>query len=148
MNTMEPIQTQKIFKTSITLKFRDADSAGIMFFGNILGITHDVFESFLKENNVPWNDWFLADSWACPIRHAEVDFVSPLFPGQNYNVEAKVSKLGTTSFNMHYEYRNSADKLCARVQMVHSFVDKKTFQKMNVPEKIQSLLLPYALEKL
>lgn len=147
MESMEPLPTQKVFKTQVKLKFREADSAGVMFFGNLLGITHDVFETFLEENAISWDEWFMGKNWACPIRHSEVDFISPLFPGQTYFIEAKLSKLSTTSFNMHYEYRNSSDKLCARVQMTHTFVDKNTLQKIEIPEKYKSLLLPYCLER-
>lgn len=143
---METIPTHEFFRTSIKLKFKDADPAGIMFFGNILGITHDIFEEFLSWNKIQWSEWFNDEVWACPIRHTEVDFLSPLYPGQDYAVGAKVSKLGNTSFNMHYEFRNHSGKLCARVQMTHAFIDKKSLFKTEIPSQFIPILKKYYLE--
>lgn len=130
----------RTFTTKTKLHFRDADPAGILFFGNILGIAHDIFEDFLATNGIPWEEWFKAHEWACPIRHTEVDFLSPLLPGHEHFVEVSVVKLGQCSFTMHYEFRNPATKLCARVMTTHTFVDQKAFQKMDIPEKYRTLL--------
>jgi acyl-CoA thioesterase FadM len=133
----------KSFQTKIKIRFRDADPAGIMFFGNVLGLAHDVFEEFITANGIPWDEWFRQKDWACPIRHTEVDYLAPFLPGTEVVVDAKVQKLGQNSFGMHYEFRTLKGQLCARVQMIHTFVDQKSFQKTEVPTKYRQLLEQY-----
>jgi len=129
----------------MNLRFRDADPAGVMFFGNILGLSHDVFEDFIKSNDIPWDEWFKNNSFVCPIRHTEVDYQSPLNPGLEYNIVVKVVKISQSSFTMHYEFRNDHNKLCVRVQMVHVFVDPKSMVKTSFPEKYRKILEKYCL---
>ena len=139
------VSPPEIFKSRLKMRFRNADPAGIMFFGNILGISHDVFEDFIQSLELDWNEWFKSEQYGCPIRHTEVDYLAPLFPGQEYTVEVKVSKISGSSFNTHYEFKNQNNKLCARVQMVHVFIDPKTMKKIPFPEKFRLKLEKYCL---
>jgi acyl-CoA thioester hydrolase/1,4-dihydroxy-2-naphthoyl-CoA hydrolase len=132
-----------VFQTTVKIHFRDADPAGILFFGQVYGLAHDVFEEFLVANGIPWEEWFKGTQWACPIRHSEADYQAPFYPGQAHPVEVKVLKIGQSSFTMHYTFKNQAGKVCAQVQLVHTFVNLSTFQKMNVPEKYQRILSQY-----
>ena len=139
----QTIVIPKTFQTNVRIKFRDADPAGIMFFGNILGLSHDIFEEFLAENQVTWDEWFKSSDLACPIRHTEVDYMFPFEPGKSYEVTVKVNKVSQSSFTMIYEYRNDLSRICSRVQMIHTFVDQKTFQKADIPEKYRNIFERY-----
>lgn len=134
------------FQTKMKIRFRDADPAGIMFFGNILGLTHDVFEEFIDSLGISWQEWFKPVQWACPIRHAEVEYLSPFVPGKTYVAAAQVLKIGQTSFQMQYEFLTKEQKICARVKVVHSFVDQKTFQKADVPQRYRELFSKYQIK--
>lgn len=138
-----PIGNTKCFQTKVKIRFRDADPAGILFFGQILGLAHDVFEEFIVANDISWDEWFKAEQFACPIRHTEVDFMFPLQPGHEYEVAAKIQKVSQSSFSMHYEFRNGDGRICARVQMAHTFVDQKTFQKADIPERYRLIFEKY-----
>lgn len=133
----------KTFQTTIKIGFRDADPAGIMFFGNILGLSHDVFEEFIAHNGISWNEWFKPTQWACPIRHAEVNFLSPFRPGETYTVEVNVKKLGQSSFQMHYKFMSRDQKICAEVDVVHAFVDQGSFQKAPMPPHFRAIFSQY-----
>lgn len=134
-----------VFNSKVTLRFRDADPAGVMFFGNIMGLAHDVFEDFARFNDIPWDEWFKNSNFVCPIRHTEVDYQAPMIPGHDYQIIAKIVKISQSSFTMHYEFRNEQNKLCVRVQMVHVFVDPKTMQKTAFPEKYLKVFTKYCL---
>ncbi len=146
--TQENPPAPLVFQSKIKLRFRNADPAGVMFFGQILGLAHDVFEDFIKANGILWEDWFQNQDLVCPIRHTEVDYQAPLKPGHDYLVEAKVVKISQSTFNMHYEFKDHLNKLCARVQMVHVFVDPKTKQKAQFPEKYLKTFARYCLPSL
>lgn len=118
---MQQLISPKPFLTSLTIKFREADPAGIMFYGNILGLCHDAFEEFLTHIGVSWKTWFQPTDWACPIRHAEVNYLAPLLPGQTYAVEVSVRKIGSSSFGMNYRFLKDS-KEHALVQITHAFV--------------------------
>lgn len=134
-----------VFNSKITLRFREADPAGVIFFGNIMGLAHDVFEDFIKFNNIPWEEWFKNSNLICPIRHTEVDYQAPMNPGCDYQITAKIVKISQSSFTMHYEFRNDQNKLCVRVQMVHVFVNLKNMQKMDFPKKYLEIFNRYCL---
>jgi acyl-CoA thioester hydrolase/1,4-dihydroxy-2-naphthoyl-CoA hydrolase len=138
-----PTGNTRCFQTKVKIRFRDADPAGILFFGQILGIAHDVFEEFIVANEISWNEWFKPEKLACPIRHTEVDFMFPFLPGHEYEATAKVQKVSQSSFNMHYEFRNGDGRICARVQMVHTFVEQQSFQKAEFPERYRQIFEKY-----
>lgn len=130
------------FEKEIHLRFREADPAGIMFFGNIFGLAHDCFEDFIQAAGMTWNEWFHTKDYIVPIRHAECNYLKPFRPGQKYSVRASVAKITTSSFQMKYVFSSGSD-VCAELQMVHTFVDSKSKQKISVPPSIRKILSPY-----
>ena len=131
------------FEKEIQLRFREADPAGIMFFGNIFGLAHDCFEDFIQAAGLTWNEWFHPNrGYIVPIRHAECNFLNPFRPGQKYTVRASVFNISNSSFQMKYTFFSDS-KICAELKMVHTFVDSNSQQKIAVPEPIRKIFLPY-----
>ncbi len=130
----------KIYKTQIRIKFREADPARIMFFGNILDITHDVFEEYIQFVGYSWKEWFEPKDFMVPIRHVEVDFLIPFIAGDVYDVEACVESIGNTSFVMKYVYSSAKGTHCI-VKQAHAFLDFKTKQKIPVPSSFPEKVL-------
>lgn len=129
----------KTFTTSIQIKFREADPAKIMFFGNILDITHDVFEEFIQAAGFQWKEWFLQKDWIIPIRHCEVDFLKPFLAGEKYQVTVSVDSFSNSSFKLNYCYFSSSGDH-AQVSMVHTFLDAKNMNKIEVPQIVKMRL--------
>lgn len=132
----------KVFRTQKTLTFKEADPAGIMFFGNIFGFAHDAFEPFIVEAGYTYQEWFGQRDVIIPIRHTEADFKSPFRPGQTYDIAVTVASFGETSFKMRYVFTQK-EKLHGTVTMVHSVLDGKTHQKLALPALMKSRLEPY-----
>lgn len=124
---MQERKSVQPFIVPLSIKFRDADPAGIMFYGNILGLCHDAFEAFLNHIGISWTQWFQPEGWACPIRHVEVDYLSPLLPGKIYAVEVTVIKVGNSSLGMNYRFlqedRQESSSANAHVKVTHTFVN-------------------------
>lgn len=127
------------FHTKITLKFRDADPAQIMYFANIFSLAHDCFEEFIVAAGYEWSEWFNPHDYMIPIRHTEADFKIPFFPGQTYEVAVTVASFGETSFKMHYVFSQNG-KTHAHVNMVHTVLDIKTKEKVKLPDLMRKRL--------
>lgn len=127
------------YKTQIQIRFRDGDPVQIMYFGNLPSLAHDVFEGFIVEAGFTWKEWFKSQTELIPIRHLEVDYLAPFFPGESYDVEVQVESLGQTSFKMHYHFLKNS-QTCAHVRMVHAILDPQTKQKKNLPEIMRTRL--------
>ncbi|MFP5520513.1 MAG: acyl-CoA thioesterase [Bdellovibrionia bacterium] len=133
-----------LFKTTHTLTFREADPAQIMFFGNILGLSHDAFEEFIRSTPVGWKGYFGRREVIIPIRHSTVDFKSPFFPGETYDIEVSVAAISDHSYTSRYVFKKD-DKLHAEVKLVHAFVDPKTKSKVKIPDDLKTLFEKYLI---
>lgn len=132
----------QVFHAKKTLTFREADPAGIMFFGNIFAFAHDAFEEFIVSAGYTYQEWFGQQELIIPIRHTEANYLAPFFPGQTYDIAVTVARLGDTSFQMKYNFSKDG-KSHAVVTMVHSVAHKATMQKAALPALIRSRLEPY-----
>lgn len=130
------------FRTRFTLKFRDADPAQIMYFGNLVSFAHDAFEDFIVHAGYEYREWFSPDLHIVPIRHAEADFLSPFRPGLTYEIDVTVAQIRETSFQMKYVFHREG-KTHGQVKMVHAVLDPKTKSKMPLPSVMRERLTPY-----
>lgn len=132
----------KIFKNQIQIKFHQADPAGIMYFAQIFTLAHDAFELFIQKAGFSWSEWFQENKYLIPIRHAESDFQRPFKAGDHYDVEAVVVQISTSSFQMQYTFKQHTH-VHAVVKIVHTCLDKKSFQKIEIPGEIKTKLMPF-----
>lgn len=131
--------SSQVFKSQVTIKFHQADPAGIMFFGHIFTLAHDTYEAFIQACGFPWKDWFLDHKYLIPIRHTECDFLRPFRAGETYQIEAELVEFSSSSFITQYQFTQNEHKH-ATVKMVHTCLDQKTFQKTEIPDAVRSAL--------
>ncbi len=134
------------FQKEIFIHFRDADPAGIMFFGNIFGLAHDCFEDFIQAAGFTWQEWFQTKDYFVPIRHTESNYLKPFMPGETYQVIASVSRMGDSSFQMKYDFQKQ-ETLHATVTMTHTFLDARNKAKISVPTLVRERLKAYTNAK-
>lgn len=132
----------EIFKNQIQIKFHQADPAGIMYFAQIFTLAHDTFELFIQKAGYSWNEWFKENKYLIPIRHAESDFQRPFLAGNSYDVDVVVAQISRSSFQMQYTFKQGSN-IHAVVKMVHTCLDKKSFQKIEIPGEMKSNLTPF-----
>lgn len=136
------VKMSQKFKKTIQIKFREADPAGIMFFGNALALAHDCFEEFIEAAGIPWKEWFTIKDHLIPIRHTETNYLAPMPAGEIFVIEACVAHIGETSFKMKYQFKKG-EKVHAEVLMVHAFMLISTKEKASVPERVRSAFKPF-----
>ncbi|MCX7977591.1 MAG: thioesterase family protein [Bdellovibrionaceae bacterium] len=129
----------QVFRTTTRIRFRQGDPARISYFANVFDIAHDTFEEFIVAAGYSWPEWFSHNPYIIPIRHAEADYLAPLYPGEVYDIEATVQSIGNTSFVMQYKITSQA-KIHAVVKMVHSVLKSPTMEKTEIPALMRERL--------
>jgi acyl-CoA thioesterase FadM len=81
----------------------------------------------------------LRGPWIMPIRHAEADYLRPLRFGDRVEVALVAAELGSreppTEVTLGYRVANiNGGDAAAVAQTVHTFVDRKTFERVAIPE--------------
>jgi YbgC/YbaW family acyl-CoA thioester hydrolase len=114
------------FLTSVTIRFEDADPAGIVFYPRAIALAHGVVEDLIRQTELGWHGWFENHGLAAPVRHAEADFLSPMRAGETLEARAWVEKLGDTSGTFMVEFLGKEGETRARIRTVHVLVDRST----------------------
>lgn len=130
------------FSHPIRLRFRQADPAGILFFGTVYPLAHDAYEEFIQHLGFEWKEWFQNPEWAVPIRHSSCEHYLPMTPAQTYHARVVADRIGESSFTLKYVFEESQKTYC-EVSLVHTFLNKKTREKMNLPSLVRERLETY-----
>ena len=123
-----------------TVAFDEADGEGIVFHGNYFRLAHRAFEAWLPQCGIAWHEWFKNPVFGVPLRHVEADFLSPLRPGDTFDVVITVQEIGRTSVHFNYEFRDASGKAAARLKSSHVFVSRKDMSKIEIPEDLRRRL--------
>lgn len=127
----------QVYKTSRHLRFREADPAQIMFFGNIFGICHDAYEDFLTSLGIPWESYFKSSQFAVPVRKSDCEFFRPIYAGQDYEIEIKLTQLGESSFTVNFCFLSPLAEKLAEASSSHVFVNPQTLKKTPIPPNLR-----------
>ena len=115
-----------VLETTVTIRFGDADPAGIVFYPRAIELAHGMVEDFLRRTKPGWDGWFANADYALPVRRTESDFLAPMFAGETLTARAWVEKLGTTSITFVVELSGTDGTLRARFRTVHVLVNRAT----------------------
>jgi len=137
---MSPFAQNKplIYHTLVT--FDAGDPAGIMFFPNYFVLSQRAWEHQLVANQIPWAEWYHHPDWGVPLKHVQADFMEMIRPGEQIAIHQSVKQLGNSSVTLKHDFFNGQNKLCASLETVHVFIDKKTFRKRPIPDSIRAFL--------
>ena len=123
-----------------TVAFDDADSEGIVFFGNYFRLAHRALERWFPTVGIKWSEWFEDGVYGVPLIHAEADYLSPLRPGQEFGVRLSVNRIGSSSVTFGYEFVAPDGKPLARLKTAHVFIDRKSRAKTSIPDSLRARL--------
>lgn len=124
-----------MFKHTEKINFFDCDPAGVLFFARIFNLCHSAYEAMI-ESFEPDDNYWNNDEYIVPILNAESHYHKPLQAGETVEIEIKVTNLKSSSFELTYNCLNKNFETCAIVKTVHVFVDKRTWKKAPMKEKI------------
>lgn len=123
------------YKRKIT--FHDCDPAGILFFARIYEICHTAYENMIESFELE-EDYWNNEKHVVPIIKSEARYNKPLKYGDEVSVEVKVTSLRDSSFELNYNCKNKNGEVCSVVRTVHVFIDKNSWEKIKMPERIKA----------
>jgi len=121
-----------------TIRFEDADPAGVIFYPRAIALAHAVVENLIRRSPLGWDAWFASPEYAAPLRHAEADFLRPMRTGETLTARASVEKLGETSVTFLVEFLDSQGLAAARIRTVHVLIDKRSGSAIPLTAEIRS----------
>lgn len=131
---------KKLFQKRVFIPFHLCDAAGVIFFGSVYGLAHEIYEQFVMEwLGMDWKGWFQNSEWIVPIKHSEADYYAPLCGGQWVDVEMELTRVGKTSLAFTFRFLRDGAECCA-VKTVHVFCDRATKAKRGIPEVVLAKL--------
>lgn len=129
-----------MFTIDFSVRLPDTDAAGILFFGNYFRLAHDAYEAFMESIGFSLRHIVQEADFLVLIGHTEADYNKPLRLGDRARVELEVENIGRTSFVLSYSLRDVHNDIAATVKTVHVTVDKKSGDKIPLPEKLREKL--------
>lgn len=127
------------FTYNRTVHFQDTDAAGVVYFANILKICHEAYEESLRVSGIDLKSFFTSPSMAFPVVHASLDFLRPIFCGDNLVTSLTPQKLDMSKFEITYKI-TVAGMLVAKAITRHVCIDVKSRNKQELPTEINHWL--------
>lgn len=121
------------FVDSRVVAFQDVDAAGIVFYPRVLEYFHDAYVAFLDAHGCPLSKALDEGVWAAPIRHAEAHFFKPMRFGDPVDVAIVRAHVDGSAVTFGFRITRG-EKVLAVGQSTHVWVDRKTFQRIDLPE--------------
>lgn len=140
----------QVYKKTFTVRFREADPAGIMFFGNIYGICHDAFEDMINAIGVGWQSYFGTKEYLIPLIKSEAEYRGSLQPGHSYEIQIYFSLIKTSSFEVTYTIVDPASsdrKPLITAKTVHVCLNAQTKAKEALPSSWEQIFRQYSSAK-
>lgn len=122
------------------VRFREVDSAGIVFFPRIFEIAHDAYEAWLGSAGFPLAPPPRERGYGLPLARAEAEFERPLRLGQELRVRVIPVRVGRSSFTIRSEIADPGGALFAVVTTVHVCVDPATGRSTDLPPGLRRAL--------
>ncbi len=129
----------RAFKFEREVRFQDVDAAGVIFYPRLLEYFNDTYLALLASAGQPLHASLGRAPWISPVRHAQADFLRPLRFGDAIEVAVvgarTVPDAEPTEVTLGYRITRLSDSETAAIgQVVHTFVDSKTFQRTLIPD--------------
>ena len=131
------------FARQRSIKFQEVDAAGVIFYLRLLEFFNDAYIDFLAHVGQPLHEVLGRAPWISPVRHAEADFLRPLRFGDRVEVGIVAAKVApepepnevTLGFRI---MKPGTLEVTTLGQVVHTFVDHRSFQRTVIPEPLLS----------
>jgi len=114
------------------IRFSDTDAAGVVYFANVLSICHEAYEASLIAANINLKLFFSNPTTAIPIVHASVDFLHPLFCGDEINITLQPQKLNIDNFEINYQVLGLNQQLIAKAITRHVCINPVSRNKQEL----------------
>ena len=125
------------FSTHITVRFGDADPAGLVYYPTFFHYFHIAMEEFFAARcGITYQRLMDNERIGFPTVNVQAEFFVPLVYGDEADVEMFVSRTGRSSATFEYSVRRASDAtLCARATLVQVAMNLDERQAVPIPEQ-------------
>jgi 1,4-dihydroxy-2-naphthoyl-CoA hydrolase len=121
------------FQYDRTIRFKDTDAAGVVYFANILSLCHEAYEESLRQAGIDLSEFFGRGAIAVPITHTEADFRRPLRCGDTVAIHLTPTLIAADSFEIRYEVLQATGKMAAIALTRHVCIETASRQRQALP---------------
>ncbi len=125
------------FTYTRTVRFKDTDAAGVVYFANVLAMCHEACEESLASSGINLKVFFSNSSVTIPIVHASVDFLRPMFCGDQLLISLITKQRSDNEFEIGYQILEAAaDKVVAKAITRHVCIEPASRTRKELPSEI------------
>ena len=128
------------FTYTYRIHFKDTDAAGVVYFANVLAICHQAYEESLLKSGINLKSFFSHSAVAIPIVHAHVDFMQPMFCGDNIIIYLSPHYLTSNKFEISYKIFATSEEIIANATTRHVCIETMTRNRKELPTEIMDWL--------
>jgi 1,4-dihydroxy-2-naphthoyl-CoA hydrolase len=113
----------------------DTDAAGVVYFAKGLEICHQAYEESLTQGGNSLNQMIQERKIALPIVHAEIDFLRPLFCGDQIQISLVASLINDSEFAIAYQISpvDRLEQILVKAQTRHVCINPQIRQRIDLP---------------
>ena len=127
------------FSARITVRFGDADPAGLVYYPVLFHYFHVAMEEFFAARcGATYARLVAEERVGFPTVNVRAEFFAPVVYGDELDVEVAVARVGRSSVTFVYSASRAADgRLCARSEQVQAAMNLDTRRAVPVPEGLR-----------
>ncbi len=127
------------------IQWGDADPALMAYTARFLDFAMDAVDSWFRD--VVGVDWYRLNTehgFGSPAVHVDMDFSTPLRPGDTLQLSLYVERVGNASLSLRFEGRLDSGEPVYAGNLVHVFVDRKSLRSVPMPALVREPIERYA----
>ena len=136
--------TESVFVYRRRLQWGEGDAAQIGYTSSQLDILLEAVDDWWR--NVVGVDWFELNhvrKQGSPCVHVELDFHSPIRPGQEVFVQVLLDELGRSSMRFRLRVLDAEGQLCFSGVLVHVLIDHDALRSIPIPPPLEKPMREY-----
>ena len=123
-----------------TLRFRDTDAAGIIYFASYFTLAHEALEACMAHYGIGVGRVLREKEYILPLVHADGDFTAPLRVDDEVVIAVTTTKIGHTSFVMEFVMKTPEGQPVCIAHTIHLALHRADQKPMPIPDEVRSVL--------
>lgn len=113
----------------------DTDAAGVVYFARGLDICHQAYEESLGSMGISLKQMIATGDIALPIVHGEIDWLRPLFCGDQIQVNLNPSLINSSEFAIAYQIFlvDNLEQVLVNAQTRHVCINPQLRRRIDLP---------------
>lgn len=133
-----------MFTYETTIKMRDVDAAGVLFFARYLALTHDAFEAFAEELGFGTARLMGEKGWLLPVVHVDSRYRRPLHLGEAVRIDVRVVEVKRRLAKLAYRLRGESGETSCDVRITYAALAIDTRKAIPLPQDFRTALEAHA----